>query len=808
MDTVVWKSEFPKVVALYLLIAIAALYQIFLGRVYQPQGYLDQSFPWRYEHTGTELTTEGLDVGNPWLVDAALFVGPQDAVIEHYLSQGEFPLWNPRQFSGHPLLANSQSEMLYPVKIALTTLFSRENAHNFYLFLHLWFAGPMFYLFARLHHSRRAAFVGGLTWMLGGFSAHYLESKMGVVAVTFPLTMFATEMLLRQPGGRRACLLGLCGGYLFLTAHKQFTLYVYLMAGVYFLARLAAERTKQQWYRPFLWAIPSLLMAFLLGAPLLAPYLSLGMQAERGVAPLAALFAENRLFPETLITLFLPEFWGSPQTGFYLSRMASATQTPIELTNHIGVCGMLLAVIGLFRRNFQSRFFSIASIYLILATSIQIFYWPLYKFVPVMNLLTPSRILMLLHFSLAMLACHGLGQLENGRGGRRAAVTYISLVAIVGWWIWQVTSESLFFQRCMQHWYDSGVLTARTPNFSNTEDYLRLMVAAVPKFYTVGNPAIWLPLLCGLALLIYSSNLSPSRKAVVLVLAIAMELCFFLNRWNPTVEKGQTYPRFPALEVIEGVTHRVVGIWTPAPPNGLTAYELSTPAGYDSVRSGRYVLFFKVWQQNELLQYQICFARPRGPLFWKWCTMVGVQYVYTSPHWNGEIPPQWELVYDRELKVYKNPEKVEKAWLVSGWTSVPNQDRALRKMLEPTFDPGTSAVVETELPSHSGQGVGGKAELVTYSANTVELAVTANSKSLLVINDSYYPDWVAYVDGQQKPIYPTNAAFRGIFLEKGEHRVELRFKPKSLTVGWILFGVGVLLGAVLWSRKSVSEPTE
>ena len=58
-------------------------------------------------------------------------------------------------------------------------------------------------------------------------------------------------------------------------------------------------------------------------------------------------------------------------------------------------------------------------------------------------------------------------------------------------------------------------------------------------------------------------------------------------------------------------------------------------------------------------------------------------------------------------------------------------------------------------------------------------------------SEAYYPGWLAEIDGQPAPIVLTNAAFRGIAIPAGKHRVVMRFAPNI----WI--GLGITLLALL-----------
>lgn len=64
-----------------------------------------------------------------------------------------------------------------------------------------------------------------------------------------------------------------------------------------------------------------------------------------------------------------------------------------------------------------------------------------------------------------------------------------------------------------------------------------------------------------------------------------------------------------------------------------------------------------------------------------------------------------------------------------------------------------------------------------FSVNSIELDANFPQEKFLVYNDSFHPDWQAFVDGKRAPCYRANIAFKGVKLPAGSHHVRLRFHP-------------------------------
>jgi hypothetical protein len=51
------------------------------------------------------------------------------------------------------------------------------------------------------------------------------------------------------------------------------------------------------------------------------------------------------------------------------------------------------------------------------------------------------------------------------------------------------------------------------------------------------------------------------------------------------------------------------------------------------------------------------------------------------------------------------------------------------------------------------------------------------SEGLLVLRDSWYPGWMATVDGKKVPVLRVNGCYRGVIVPAGEHRVRFVYRP-------------------------------
>jgi len=95
----------------------------------------------------------------------------------------------------------------------------------------------------------------------------------------------------------------------------------------------------------------------------------------------------------------------------------------------------------------------------------------------------------------------------------------------------------------------------------------------------------------------------------------------------------------------------------------------------------------------------------------------------------------------------------------------------------------------------------GKISLVKDETDLVELDLELSSSGWLVLLDSYYPGWRAFVDDKEARIYRANYLFRAIWVPEGAHRIKFLYQPlgfglgvdQSLTMLLTLFLLGITL---------------
>jgi hypothetical protein len=124
--------------------------------------------------------------------------------------------------------------------------------------------------------------------------------------------------------------------------------------------------------------------------------------------------------------------------------------------------------------------------------------------------------------------------------------------------------------------------------------------------------------------------------------------------------------------------------------------------------------------------------------------------------------------------------------------------KALEKLSQLQFDPLREVVLDNNVAIQASEAFEAHAKIEQYKNSSVTVQATANQDNVLVLADSFYPGWKAFVDGNETNILRANHFFRAVVLPKGAHRVEFRYEPWSFKLGWII-SMFTLIGIIIVS---------
>jgi len=174
------------------------------------------------------------------------------------------------------------------------------------------------------------------------------------------------------------------------------------------------------------------------------------------------------------------------------------------------------------------------------------------------------------------------------------------------------------------------------------------------------------------------------------------------------------------------------------------------------------------------------------------------------------INPTYRLVHSGDVKIYENLQALPRAFIVHHARPVANDEEALAVLRDPAFDPAGTVVLLAEAQGDFRPEEGrSTVHLLVYEPEFLHFQALLDSPGYLVLADTWYPGWVAEVDGHQVPILRANLYFRAVELTAGEHQVTFRFRPVSVRLGlgvglasWLAWGLSVAGWAVRFGPES------
>jgi hypothetical protein len=209
---------------------------------------------------------------------------------------------------------------------------------------------------------------------------------------------------------------------------------------------------------------------------------------------------------------------------------------------------------------------------------------------------------------------------------------------------------------------------------------------------------------------------------------------------------------------------------------------------------------------------------PKGNAAYDWAA-------WSNFHFEGR-PEQFQalpfhLIYSAETTIYRYDNVLPRAAIYYHSELVPNENEALRKLLDPSLNVFQSVVLnEAALTASQRAQVADMnreapapiqpASIESYTSQDIQIEASLDRNGILVLNDTGYPGWMADVDGRPVEWVEANYMFRGVLLAAGKHIVRFRYQPKSFQWGATISGLsmaGLLaFGFMRPRRKSRPEP--
>lgn len=733
---------------------------------------------------------------------------------------GHLPLWNPLVGCGAPLAANYQTAAFYPLN-ALYLLLSAEVALSWTTALHLALAGWGMYHWARaVGLDRFPALIGALALEGSGF----LVARAALfpsIAFTFPwlaVWLWRAERLTQSKRLRDALWLGFALGLGLLAGHAQTAFYGGVLLAAYLLLRAIQEaRGAEEWRsrgtRSTRYAIRTVLLiglALVLGLSLAAvqlfPTAELMLSSQRSSGVNYDLAMTYSLWPWRLITFAAPDFFGNPGQSNYRGYAAYW-----EDAGYVGLLPLLLAVEAILNRKRRSReaegqesrgaegqrggwgdqvgfWVVVAIIALALALGKNTPVFPfLFRHIPTFEMFqSPARWLAVTTVALAALAALGAQRWPRGHRGRRRGA--LGIVVGTAMLIGGLAAPRLAVRVPSTF----GLATARLGGTLAVAGALALLrhdtigwQAAVTGFVMLDLLLFGWPLLPTVDRSLYQDATSAAIHLEYEPGPAARTYCP-VDPIEPNSDYGVEYRiKFSYLK-FDDFGPRKVDHWlemreTLLPNVGMLDCAPSAN-NFDPLLIGRYANLLEAAVESPAL-----------------LRVMGVTHVVSDRPWS-----EGKAIYTSgPATLYRLPDGLGRAWIVPAARYVPPGEMLIA-LTDPAFDPTAEVLLENP-PRHSSFAHSPIRHSLTLqdTPNRVTIRAALDAPGYLVLADTWYPGWRATVDGRPANLLRANYAFRAIWLEAGEHVVEMTYRPASALVGGTvsLMALVLLVAGLLLTRR-------
>jgi membrane protein YfhO len=221
-----------------------------------------------------------------FFTDFGVFTYPVAFYAHESFWHGQVPLWNPLSNCGVPFLAQWNTSVCYPLSLVFM-VFPLPWSLNIFGLGHLVLAGVgMYWLAYRWTQNRLAASIAGLAFALNGLMLNSLMWTSNLAALSWqPLVVLWVEQAWRS-GGRRTVVAALAGAMQMLSGAPEIIVFTWTLLGMLWLGQVGWKKIRF-WMTLRRFMVVVVLIAGLSAVQLL-PFFDLLKHSERDASYAAA----------------------------------------------------------------------------------------------------------------------------------------------------------------------------------------------------------------------------------------------------------------------------------------------------------------------------------------------------------------------------------------------------------------------------------------------------------------------------------------------------------------------------------------
>jgi hypothetical protein len=733
-------------------------------------------------------------------------------ISEQYWSEFSLPLWNPYNAFGTPLLASAQPQPFFPLA-ALLSLHVTAWTYSLFILARLLLGGLLAYFFARQFLTALPSLFAAITFMLSGYFINFLNMPHVSVEVLTPGLLLAFEILARRNSWAGAA--GVAAAiFLISTGGMPESMFLIVSFGcLYFVCRVLFDgELRARAVSLLAKFVAAVLLGFCLAAFVLLPFAELARLAfdthqPSNMGGLRAGLTHDDGFALS-VEYLLPLIFGPPLASIF-QNLAGWT----GMGGYWGIVPFFFAVAAVLFACFRRRFTIKNELFLIAFFSIMLVLMMLKRFgSPLINwigALPLSEMVVyqkyqepLMALCVAILAGIGFSILIERRAPSRlfvlaGIIVLAAILATAGWYFPLVLSLDL---KAAGIFY-FGSLAIGFCLLTGTI----LSVAVLQRASSAWRP--WLA--AGFVGLLSAELLA----------TFILPCCYLLGSFAPA--RADPYAGAPYIGFIQGLNSdrsRVFAREGLLYPNWSSAFGLADVRSLDAIYYERYRRFMQAFllPPGTAAVHGDLSNRFTGADFAykfeteterRFLALSSVKYLIS----NSEFGQDFRKIYAGEALICRVPNVLPRAALFRALDVLPDE-AVLGRLKEPSFNPFEKAVVSRESVgsatdlsalAHAAPAAASAARITRYQSQDVSIEADTSTPALLVLNDTNYPGWRAYLNGEPVEMLTANFLFRGVVVPAGRSTVEFKYQPRTFRIGsGVSFAAfGVLAFLVLRERR-------
>ncbi len=681
------------------------------------------------------------------------------------MAMGEIPLWNPYTFGGMPFMADIINSVFYLPCIALVA-FVKNGMLNYYplqlmVLLHFPLAGVSMFFLARSFSLKPVpSLFAGVSYMLTGFMVlHAIHQPVVTLAAWIPLIVLSFRRALGDTGWTWVFIAALVLGHSTLCGFPQLSLYIYFFLFAYWLFEIFGQRgADERLITRVVRLAPraAVVVGLSLGIALiqLAPTNELAGLSQR--SEITYKFAtEGSVTWIQLLTLLFPKILGSSNVDAYRYFGEGGYWNYWETGVYVGLLPLFLGIIALLRwkeRRHLMFFAAFGFFALLFAMGNHfILHRFFFEFIPGFSRFkTPARIGILFAFCATLLSGFAVDDLLYGQFDARKKKRLFRAAGLVG----GIPILLFFLVR-------SGAFDADLPFLKSAEVQTAVMGDLNTAFVV---------LLLSLGVLVWLIRSRSSIAGFTLIAVMFLDLYLFGAGQN----NGKTNPTEYFQQAGNIVTF------------------LKRDGEHELFRVNTRNSQGMIMDRNQGMIDRIFSMEGYTPLALKRTIMP----IPSDKFLDLENVKYRTVTEGNRLALVPNPTYLPRAFMVYQTHIVTGEDSLVAYMSSPAFAPRTIAALEEPLPSafhEDTSAVPWTANVTAYRDNSVTVHVQTERPGLLVVSETFFPGWRAYVDGAEAPLLRCDYKLRTVQVPGGDHIVTMVYAPTSFEVGTIGTVVSLLL---------------